>query len=412
MEEKIRELLEAAGKIASKYPSVEKKEDSMNLFRVLEIQRREVYLCRVLVKLLKHRSEFLKLFFDYVLRLPITIEECGDSRTWIEPEWEIENARRIDIFIHTGHYDIPIEAKIDYYDREAQLWDYAQKRKNAPVYYLTLNGRQPSDCSITQKGGGSRLEEKDYCCVSFSSHIILWIENCLELPGIENSAKTVLHQLKDILVENTSEEEQKLAMETAKIIRTQSRNGFMAAAAIEAGLKEVKIQMMEEFLGAVYLRLKKYGAKEPDKNCIKKYYQSGTNSWPGIVIPLLVGDGKYALRIEIQNNLYYGVCNYRENKAPFYNDHCCNERNDEARARSAFVRDNLSWKDKAERTDSFYWWHYLPEHQEKANDSHCLNFRSCEGMYLDLYDNFEKTVNDVCGKVEEFLIKVSCVPRA
>ena len=408
MEEKIRELLEAAGKIASKYPSIEQKEDPMNLFRVLEIQRREVYLCRVLVKLLKHRSEFLKLFFDYVLRLPITIEECGDNRSWVKAEWEIENARRIDIFIHTGHYDIPIEAKIDYEDREAQLWDYAQKRKNAPVYYLTLNGRQPSDYSITQEGGGSRLGEEDYRSISFGWDIVLWIDKCLELSTVEPSAGAVLRQLRDILIENTAEERQECAMELAKDLINTPEN-FTLAVAVAEGLQEAKIAKMQEFFAALFEKLQKYGAIPADERSIKRYYQQGTNTYPGITIPLSSGDEAFALRIEVEKELYYGVCNYCKDNAPYYNDHSCKVA---AEDKKVFVSDHLSWNDNATGTGSFYWWHYLPEHHENANDSHCLNFRSCKGMYLNLYDNFEKTVNDVCKKVEEFLIKVSCVPRA
>ena len=81
MENKLKDLLTTVGESISRYPSGERCEDPMNLFRVLEIQRREVYLCRVLAKLIDPAAHdkgaaFLKLFFDQVLKLPATIYEC------------------------------------------------------------------------------------------------------------------------------------------------------------------------------------------------------------------------------------------------------------------------------------------------------------------------------------------------
>jgi hypothetical protein len=258
MKSKMNDLLQSVGEIVSKYPHNEKIEDPMNFFRILGIQNREVYLCRVLAKLIDPNAhdkgaDFLKLFFEWVLKLPITVSECQKAAVYTE--YVIEKNRRIDILIRCEKYTIPIEAKVYEGDQRAQLLDYSKYAQGAHIYYLTLDGRLPGEKSITREDGG-RLRDEEYCCISFLQHIVAWIDSCLMICDGLSSAATVLCQFRDILVENNMEERSEMAMEIARDLINNSES-FEAAMAIEKGLQEAKMQKMQQFFSAITERLSK-----------------------------------------------------------------------------------------------------------------------------------------------------------
>lgn len=410
MEIKLKDLLTDAGEIISKYPSGERYEDPMNLFRVLEIQRREVYLCRVLAKLIDPTAHdkgaaFLKLFFDQVLNLPTTISEC--QKTAVYTEYVIDEKRRIDIYIQSIKYNIPIEAKVDAGDQKAQLLDYSHYAENAQVYYLTMDGHLPSEYSIANEAeDGGRLREQDYCCISFLQHIVSWIDVCLPLCEDSLSTETILRQLRDILVENSTEQRGKMAMDIANELINNSAN-FKSATVIAAGLREAKIQKMQQFLTAIAKRFAKQGAIAADEKSIATYYNQKGSTWPGVVIPLSVnGNQDFALRIEIDHRLYYGVCNYCNDAAPYFNDYTCLDESKASEERRSFVSKHLMPIEtkNLNSSKSFYWWRYLPSNLEKSSNKD-LNFQDCNEAYIDLYDTekFCAVVNSVCEIIEEYL---------
>lgn len=417
VENKLKNLLMAVDQIVSKYPSSEKHEDSMNLFRILEIQRREVYLCRVLAKLIDPMSHdkgsaFLKLFFDQVLSLSITLSEC--QKTAVYTEYVIDDKRRIDIYIQSEKYNVPIEAKVDAGDQKAQLLDYSHYAKNAQVYYLTLDGHLPSEYSIANEAeDGGRLREQDYCCISFLQHIISWIDACLLICEDTSSTETVLRQLKDILVENIKEQRDEIAMGIAQELINNAEN-FRLATAIAEGLQEAKIQKMQQFLSAIAEELAEYGAIAADKKSVTTYYNQKSSTWPGVVIPLSVnGNRNFALRIEIDHRLYYGVCNYCKEATPYFNDHTCMDESEEAKQRREFVSKYLMPKTtkNLNSSKSFYWWRYLPSDLEKSS-SKDLNFQDCTKAYVDLYDpeKLDSAVEIICKMVKDFLGSVGHQP--
>ena len=410
MENKLKDLLTTVGESISRYPSGERCEDPMNLFRVLEIQRREVYLCRVLAKLIDPAAHdkgaaFLKLFFDQVLKLPATIYECQKAAVYTE--YVIDEKRRIDIYIQSEKYNIPIEAKVDAGDQKAQLLDYSHYAENAQVYYLTMDGHLPSEYSITDEAeDGGRLQEQDYCCVSFLQHIVSWIDACLPLCEDSLSTDTLLRQLRDILVENSAGQRGKIAMDIANALINNSEN-FKSATAIAAGLQEAKIQKMQQFLTAIAERFAQHGAIAADEKSISTYYNQKGSTWPGVVIPLSVnGNHDFALRIEIDYRLYYGVCNYCNDAAPYFNDHTCLDESKASNERRAFVSKHLMPKGtrNLNSSKSFYWWRYLPSNLEKSSNRD-LNFQDCNKAYIDLYDTdkFCAVVKNVCEIIEEYL---------
>ena len=117
--------------------------DSYNIFQVLEIESKEVLICRFLGDLLNPNGshgceiEFLKRFF----KLLKPEEELKNAKVVLEEH--TDNNRRIDVVIHLSTEVYPIEVKIWAEDKYEQLYDYGKyyKKLNASgIYYLTPTG--------------------------------------------------------------------------------------------------------------------------------------------------------------------------------------------------------------------------------------------------------------------------------
>ena len=130
--------------------------DSFNVFKVLGIEYREIYICRLLGAILDPdgahglHAEPLKLFLRQ-LGWADEIPEDDLNGAYVGLEDSTDNNRRVDILIRIGSYIIPIEVKIWSDDREAQLNDYYhhyfRNDFGHQIYYLTPDGKKPSDSS-------------------------------------------------------------------------------------------------------------------------------------------------------------------------------------------------------------------------------------------------------------------------
>ncbi|MCL2527885.1 MAG: PD-(D/E)XK nuclease family protein [Defluviitaleaceae bacterium] len=134
----IRELLEAVSKLP--------KDKEFNTFKVLEIYKKEVIMCRFLTMLLDSSGEhghgrlFVDLFFDMVLKI-----EKPSSSIKAMKEKVIETKRRIDIVLEYDDVVLPIEVKILASEQKDQCADYVKHAKNSLLYYLTIDGDEPDD---------------------------------------------------------------------------------------------------------------------------------------------------------------------------------------------------------------------------------------------------------------------------
>ena len=124
------------------------KTKDYNIFSVLQIQSKEVLICRMMADLLNPRGqhgageEYLKIFLRDCLGMEKMDTKLADQAI-VTAEYAIDDERRIDIVIEIGSYFLPIEVKIYAADQKSQCFDYYQyaKRRDvqAKVYYLTLD---------------------------------------------------------------------------------------------------------------------------------------------------------------------------------------------------------------------------------------------------------------------------------
>lgn len=105
---------------------------------------------------------------------------------------------RIDILIRDSKgKTILIENKIYAGDQEKQMVRYSNFAKNAHLFYLTLDGKEPDN--------GKEIES--LCCISYSRDIINWLEDCRKesacVPTVRETITQYIHLLKKLTNQNT-----------------------------------------------------------------------------------------------------------------------------------------------------------------------------------------------------------------
>lgn len=158
--------------------------ENFNIFRILKIETREVRLHSALIAELLNPSGshgqkdlFLKAFTQTV-----GIDDFGNgdlSNAEVRVE-EVGEYGRIDIVIKSkSGKPVVIENKIFASDIDGQLAGYKKKYPSCHLLYLTLDGREPSKQSITDKEKYERLQkDKDYCTISYKETILSWLLKC------------------------------------------------------------------------------------------------------------------------------------------------------------------------------------------------------------------------------------------
>ena len=193
---------------------------------------------------------------------------------------------RIDIFIYdkSGN-SISIENKIYAGDQEAQVERYVnhQTVRNT-MYYLTLDGAEPSDTSR-----GSLKSGEDYHCISYRENVIAWLEKCIkeaaDQPMLRESIKQYLllikkltHQLTDHQMQEQIHELIKSKLQAAKVVADNVWR-------VELGIAELFLAELEEKLK---LQLGADYTIEVDQDLTKPWtgLKIGHNNWNGILVKL------------------------------------------------------------------------------------------------------------------------------
>lgn len=190
----IEHLLHNVSIIEEKYNSLaEITGEHYNVFDILGKRSDELSHSLIISNLLnakgKHGQKdlFLKLFIEIIQPKFLSNKVKKDfftnfntlaSRAITEKfagEVTDEEGGRIDIIITQGRNNIIIENKIYARDQKFQLLRYFNFDKNAPLIYLTLEGKDASENSKQNIENG-----QEYICISYENEIIIWIEKCIE----------------------------------------------------------------------------------------------------------------------------------------------------------------------------------------------------------------------------------------
>ncbi len=363
---------------ASKVPG-----DDFNIFSVLDMETDEVKThSRLIYELLKPDGQhgmgkaFIEEFFRLVLRQPVP-DYVSVKREYVINALGDDEYGRIDLLLEGIDFCFPIELKIYAGDQKRQIERYAafaKKSKRKKIYYLTLDGHEPSKDSL----GNTKITSVE--CLSFSSDIRDWLSRCGEIAWKTPAVVEIIRQYICLIDKLTGNVEDDEYMNMIKNIIGGSKENFQSAVAVEQVIKTLRIETMQRVFSEIESHIgNRLNLYQPHRNYInlsKKYYERKGNVWPSLGYLLTTfGDYNISLRFEVEENLYYGVVFFK-------NEH------DQVPKESPNIIDafqNDFWKkiieERGDKSKSWWlWFKYLP------SNGKLINFRKENEYYLDLYD--------------------------
>jgi hypothetical protein len=273
-------LLNHVSTIKSKYDDLaEYTGENYNVFNVLNIYSDELSHSAIIGNLLDAKGRhgqkdvFLKLFLEEIqgfddksvqfTTLHSFKTEC--SKVIIEKHvgkvnHENGEGGRIDILINDGQNNIIIENKVWAGDQNLQLIRYNTHDLNAPILYLTLDGKPPSEASIKHEVKTKKLTlGKEFICISYQKTIKNWLEQCIKemanKPIIRESLNQYLVLVKQLTNQSTNN---KMEKELHEIIL----NNYQASKEISNNFNKTILNFSNSIFLKIFEELEEFLKKE------------------------------------------------------------------------------------------------------------------------------------------------------
>lgn len=366
---------------------------TFNIFSILKPDERTH--CRVIYELLRPDGShamgdaFLRAFFETVLQEDYPMKGgVGVYREYAVSEADAEmpdgrNYGYIDLLVMGQGFCYPIEVKDGAVDQWLQVKRYARfaarRARHNRVYYLTMDGHHPS---VESTGGDETLNVK---CLSFDRHIRRWLMECERTAkGIPVLAGTIQQYIR--LLDKRTGKGDKFMDEIQTLVENSS-GSFESALAIEQAVQAAKPKMMrhvfediETYIGNRLQKVPEFDTGADYTERVQKFYDQKGSSWPGLTYMVKkMNEATLAFRIEIGWYLYFGLISYDKSGAQI-------KKNTDAikEAFSGPEWENITGEDF--RKDWWLRWQYIMEGGTEPDEQRELNFRSCKGLYLKLYD--------------------------
>ena len=225
--------------VAESYAESKRKEqarwdrgESFNIFNTVGLKSEEVRLHSAFIGELLNpngshgaSSLFLKAFLEVIGidRDYINCEACSANilERVIGTVTKTEGGR-IDIIIEDGSHAVIIENKIYASDQCNQLLRYHNYgKKHFPngyeLLYLTLDGHDPSDCSMGNK-------KFDHKAISYDSEILEWLDKCYESVSNDMPVREIIRQYSELVKQLTYKDMDTKYLEDLKVIALAPEN--------------------------------------------------------------------------------------------------------------------------------------------------------------------------------------------
>ena len=210
-------------------------------------------------------------------------DACANQSVSVWRERYFPGYGRVDLIIEYPGHAIVIENKLYAADQEAQLSRYQQVLdelicpESGSLYYLTIDGSEPSDvsCAAPEDLQGDH-RAPDYHCISYRSDILGWLVELISEVSEDNSRVRVsLEQYLEIVMEVTGMHSRKDAMEeldqTGLMEHIQQNPEDTAVLArLTRSVHFLHAKLLEGLVNAVQEGLKSELSLEPVENVARK----------------------------------------------------------------------------------------------------------------------------------------------
>lgn len=180
--------------------------EHFNIFRILRVGHLEVTThSPILAELLNPKGShcqgatFLRLFLAR-----FEVRDFDAETATVNLEYHLgritdKSGGRIDIVVKDSRgATIFIENKIYAGDQDNQMMRYSAANPQAELFYLTLDGREPSNCREMSK----------LRCISYGAEILAWIKDCRKEVACVHTVREILshyiHLVQELTHQNTS----------------------------------------------------------------------------------------------------------------------------------------------------------------------------------------------------------------
>ena len=314
----LKQIIDSVKLISDETIERRKKSGSeFNIFKVLNLENKEVPIVRFLLELLNPNGchyqgdYFLKSFIRNALS--IDEEKIGDDeliKAKVRREVSTIDNKRIDLTIETKSTYIGIEIKVYSHEHDHQLQFYSKElnrsSKHSYLYYLTPFGEESLE-----------LDKNKYESISFKDDIIPWLVEAKNgLGDTLIRLKLNLDQYICVLKNICGIETEETTMKVKDYI-LESEDNLKCVKTLINALPKAQTQIMLNFFNGLKEELidhsiefdkKIFSCNEED---IKKYYESQKRVWPSINIKFLdrqkdkINHDIY-LRLEVDYRLFIG----------------------------------------------------------------------------------------------------------
>lgn len=314
--------------IYDRHKILDESKSDFNIFQTIANPYDEMNLhSKFIYTILNEKKYGYEFLLSFLKNIGLDLVDIDKSSVKIEREKAGADGR-LDLYIefkaNDELYSIAIENKIYAGDQNKQLdryldyLDAINKGKEKYLYYLTLDGHDPSSesCSNLSK----------VINISYSENILNWIGEAISISVKEAKLREVLVQYEELL-EKICGKDIDYTMEIKDYILKNADN-YDFAKSLETGLTEAKVELQHKFWKRLEARLEEHLSREYglDMSKVDKTKEIGTsNKWYSINLikkksryfGLLYNLGNFKnigdlyLKVEIERNLIFGIRNVK-----------------------------------------------------------------------------------------------------
>lgn len=329
----IKYLLRDINIVRKKFEEREKNEDNFNMFTILRKESDEVYLhSRFLSALLDpngpHRLGTM--FLDSFRKRLDSQFIYNEKSLEVYPNNQNRSEyKEIDIcFIdRVAKKAVMIENKIYHEDTnhedKGQLENYYARlieedkipEGGIEVYYLTLDGHEPSEDSVKLSGKYPKLQNK-VKCITYSVEILEWlrdiVKECYNKPSLRESIIQYIKIVENMTNNDTSIEE----IKEIKNLIGMNEDNLMSAKLLIDNFDHVKWHTIYDFYNELELEFKNRGfeiIQKPTEDDITNLVHGGPiKRKVDLIFAVRKVEIPIWIRADFTDWLYWGVCNDKE----------------------------------------------------------------------------------------------------
>lgn len=396
--------------INKKYNLINSQKEDFNIFSILRNEYDEVNLhSKFIVELLKNKNYGRKFIERFLEKLEIQVFNYENINIFSEYSKGING--RIDILLEFSKDKekkaIIIENKIYAEDQIGQLNRYycSMINKNysndeLEIVYLTLDGSEPTEEST--EGLAKEVKEK-IITISYKENIVEWLNDCIKEVAEVPIIRETLVQYRSLLKKITGKENKEMIKEIEKLVLSNNEYLKMLYKIDYTLLREIKIDLQFRFWEKLEEKLNEIAIKRKMKlennleypnlhysiDLIKSYPKK---KFFGLMyfIKDIENRGKLYLRIEVEDEIYYGFRIITNNGESNFN----------------MVDDYLEKEFKELNFKRTNWWLGFKYTSNFENINEFVNFKYFNENLAILLNNdekLEKLVNHISEDIEETL---------